>query len=588
MTDPIQANETEAKSNSESQTANPEDAEEKPDTEEVEDEKEGEEDEEKKEQVAPVRRNYSRPRYEKSQITESTQYPRLSDPSKPLTIIFLDGAFAGQELDLGTNIQKLSESQSASWEATSGRGGRVAANFNNISARTFSLELDYWDDKFDISQMIENVAHLQEITDFSANPPLLQFKVGRRTIEPVVCTSYDPEYDTPIVGDVGFHHGVVRLSFLLLGGEQSKHFLATPLGSTPLGDYRERTSQLERQRQAQLSALKNVLAQCLDEKGEEQLQELIDNNKLDDPEALAALDDRTLFQVAAAGMDKTLLENEQLRDRVQQSVASSLARDEDGLSPADFAALERALQTGDTSGLRPSLTEQQTISVNGQTQTTSVYDTLATDYSLISDAVLNQNLGSDSEVFDRTKHPTAHQRLTSSAGCGLQMRSLGFGNIFGGGVGGSSEQATIDSINNLLANSNITDDQLRDLFSLPEDTPETVIRKLRNGGPYSSKQEFMNNLNYNRQGVTSNSMWTSYQRNESSSLGKLSALIASAKPGEDGGEADYSKIKEALGVNDEIAAKIVEKGTFANRQEFIQLVGQGGAEAWVKLLSLSE
>lgn len=131
-------------------------------------------------------------------------------------------------MDLDFNIVEMFESQTAEWANNQEKSIRGSSNFNNVSLPTFNFSLEFWSNNEDIRQLVENVAHVQDITDTDVRPPLL-LQIGSASIEPVVCTSFEPKYDTPLPGGKGFRHATVSLAFKLLGRKNSKHLLAPPL-----------------------------------------------------------------------------------------------------------------------------------------------------------------------------------------------------------------------------------------------------------------------------------------------------------------------------------------------------------------------
>jgi len=499
--------------------------------------------------------------------------PKFTPLYTPLTIVFLTGAFKGESLDLGFNISELSSSQSADWSDTNEKGGiRTGSNFKSISSRTFNITLEYWADNDDVQQLVENNAYLHSLTDFAATPPLLQFIFGAATISPIVCTSFDPKYDTPLPKGGGFRHAQVGLTFKLLGGKGSVHQLAPPLCPTPLGNYLQDTTQAERAKQGTINAATQQLVPCLGKEGSEQVTDLIENNQLNDPEALSKLSSRAFIQLAASGgLSKKILSDPKIQEKLKGELALVMVEEENGSQ--NFATnsrrVARAITSGDPSGLSGAILEAVPVTeevIDDKGVVTRVggsktqFELMSNDYQRLLTAFNGQDFN-----LDPNADKTAIQRLNNVASCGLQI--LQTGGIQAVDVSGK-EAGTIAGINQFLADPKTTDAQIKERFGLPDDTPETVLRKLRRGVPYKSKSEFLNDSSYNRMGVTGYNMWNSFDKADTQTLADLNSFLKQENLSDD-------DIKKRFGVDskEEIAAIRNGNKPFKSKEEFLGKIG---------------
>jgi hypothetical protein len=514
----------------------------------------------------------SDPAYTRSTLQKSRLDPKLTPRYEPLKIMCLTGAYARQFLDLGCNSMTLSESQSASWNETEGNSVRQSLVFKNVSTRSFELELDYWDNNEDVRQLVENNAHLQEITDFSHSPPDLQIITGTAPIDPVVCDSFTPTYDCPLPGNRGWRHGVVRLGLKLRSERNSKHELAPALSPTPWGDYKRKTSASERSKQAVLAQVEGLLEPCLGEKGVQQVTSLIKSGDINNPDKLLQLDPNTFIQLAATGFPSAIAKDPRIQEKLKSDLALTMVTKENGMNPVYVRTMAQALVSGDSSQVPAVYLEPVTVvgeSKDGQKtkKSTNLYEMMQADYGTISQAFLEQKLSPNDDVFNRDKNPTASQRVTNLASCGMGMRSAGaplFSDVSG------NDAVVIKGLNEALANPKISNDQIRQMFGLPASTPETVIRKLRSSAPYDTKEEFIKEASANSKGFTSYNMWSSFTSNENNTLSKINGLLQSGNLTDD-------QIKEYFGViSPQDIKKIKESKNFSTKENFLALFGTPG------------
>jgi hypothetical protein len=533
--------------------------------------------------------------YAKSTLERSHRDPKFTPAYEPIRIMFLTGAYAKQFLDLGTNTMTLSESQSAQWETTKGSSVRTSSSFKNIEPRRFNLDLDYWDNNKDIRQLVENCAHLQEITDFSHSPPDLQIINGTATIDPVVCTSFEPTYDTPLPGNRGWHHGTVKLTFELRSEKSGRHELAPPLGPTPLGDYKKKTNAADRAKMAAFAQVEALLEPCLGKEAVQKLETMMRLNQLNNPDNLLKLDSETFLQLAAAGFPNNIMSDPRIQQKIKTDTAVVMAKRENGMNPIYMRDVAQALLLGDTKRV-PEVYLQSTnvvaekvttdkdgnfVSSTNSTTSKSLFEMMKNDYDVIVNSILNGKLSSSDDVFNRDKNPTAGQRIQGMVSCGLGMRNQG-APLFAGQT--NTDAAQINGINQLLSNPKTTDAELKRILGLPASTPETVLRKLRSGVPYDNKEDFLKSATTNRQGFSAYNMLSSFSSAEAATLGKMNEFLQQKDLTDD-------QIKEAFGLTSpQDIKKIRDAKAFKDKDQFLAAFGSAGtnnltgpgSQIWVK------
>ncbi|MBD1864264.1 MULTISPECIES: hypothetical protein [Trichocoleus] len=425
-----------------------------------------------------------------SPLKEQHRDTRGQPDYSPVQIIILNGAYKGKSVDLGLAVNEVMHSETADWEAQDGDGIRVGINFKRLSPRDISLTLAYCSLVEDVSYLVENVKHLKEITDGESRPPLLLFIQGALQATECVCTSVQDKYSEPHPGRKGLRRADVDIKLLLGGGKNSSYALGGPLTSTPLGDERARTTQAERQKQGQQDVAKLLLAPCLGEKGSADLSQLIEQNKLSDPTAIAKLDSATFVQAAIGGMfSSKLLQDPGLQQKLQQDLAAVMALGEDGVGNTILTRkYANAILTGDISQLPQNLQLQLAAT--------------RVDFNVIYKAVLNQALDEKSEVFDRSKNPTAGERLANFGSCGIDLRRVGAPKV----TSTVADTKTLKQVNEFLA-SNPSNNDIKKRFGV---VTESQIRAIKNGAPYQSKEEFLSHASQNNVGLTGQVLWSSF------------------------------------------------------------------------------
>jgi hypothetical protein len=504
--------------------------------------------------------------YKKSTIKEQEREP-WSKKYSPLQIRFLTGAYKDQLLDTGFNVKELTTAQTAEWEKGKSSSIRVGHNFVSISPRTFNITLEYWSLNDDVQQLVENNAHLHEITDASVTPPKLQITFGTATIDPLICTSLSFKYDSPLPDNKGMRHGTADLTFELNAGVGTKHQLAPPLAPTPLRDFKESITRAERERQGTLNSAKRKLAECLSEDSNKQISDVLDNNKLGDESAIASLNSDAFINLAIAGsIPKEILERPAIQEKLRQDLAQQLAVNESGITPGVSPQLKEAILSGDGSLLPTTFTDVQTITVQGKdgvltTKSQSEFEQLSGDYQKILTSISEQKLDSSSTIFNTDSGVTATERFNKIGACGYTLRSSGAPKVKD--VQGSS-QVTLSGINHAISLAK-DDEEIKKLFGLPEKTPETIIRKIRNGQPYKSKEDFFRDASYG-QGITAASLWSSFDQNETATLSGINTEITKEGVSDD-------DLKKKFGIDDKQLAGLKNKGKpFASKEEFLKAI----------------
>jgi hypothetical protein len=499
--------------------------------------------------------------------------------------MFLTGPYAMQFLDLGCNSMSLVEDQSAEWEYAKGDSIRSGANFKAVGTREFQIELDYYDENQDIRQLVEANYHMHEIGDESHTPPDLQMISGTATIDPLICRRVSPTYDMALPGNRGYRHAVVRLTLEIRPEPGSKHDLAPVVSPTYLTNYKKRTDAIARAKAGVIARTKALLEPCLGEKGTQAVVNLIENNKLSDPNTLLQLEPNTFVNIIAAGLPKQVLEDPRIQQKIKSDTALVMTTREDGMNPTAIRDVSNALLTGNATNvpaayLQPTAVMVQDAQGNRTSQSKSLFDMMAGDYQVISDALLNQNLGPKDAVFNRVQHPTASQRLLNSVSCGVGLRREG--GLLVPDVQ-SSEASLLKGINDTLASPNVTDEQIKQLFGLPANTPQTVIASLKRSAPYGSREEFIRESSSNRQGFTAYNMWSGFTAAETKTITKVNELLKKE------GITDED-IKKEFGLSStEEAKKLKQAGSFQDKTSFLNLMNGGdrtsrrGEEIWMKI-----
>lgn len=432
-------------------------------------------------------------RYQRSPIERQHRDERTQAHPAPVEIIFLSGPYIGKSLDLGTGVIEVSNEQNADWGRQEGKSIRVGQNFNNLTPRTFSFSITYYDLSKDISHLCENVATLHEMGDGQTEPPKIAYTQGAIGPIIVVCTAYKCQYSDPFPGGKGYHQGKVDLTFELLGGKASEHSLGKPLAPTPLNDARVRTTQDERRRQGQSATTSLLLADCLGPASSRALGQLLSEDKLQIPEIVLRLNPEQMVQAAIGGLiPQNVLNDPRVKEKLARDLATVMAQNEDGAGISS-GQLAQAIRTG-----------QVPASLRSRLQ--PIVPQAHADYKVILDAVQKQDLGQSSSVFDRTRNPTAAERLSRLGSCGLRMRQAG-GSSLATSPDPERDAKVLAEINKLLADPSTSDEQLRQNFG---NLTPGQLRALRNGGPYTSKDQFVTHATRQGDSITGYVLWSRF------------------------------------------------------------------------------
>ena len=448
----------------------------------------------KKEPVRTPRQSITQ--YPATPILNQKKDIRSQSGSTPLSIVFLDGDFAGKSLDLGVSVEEISHEQSSEWADSNAPGIRSGCNFSRISNRTFSLKLTFYDTKYDISHLVENLAHLHEISTGQTTPSTLLWKQGDLRGERVVCTSFRPNYKNPLGGSKGFHFAEVELQFKLLGGKSSPDGRGRPLTGTPLQIYRNTLTITERQKKAATAAIQQLLAPCVGEKGTKDLSDLIINNKQQNEAAILALDYKTFVNGAVGGIfSKNTLNLPAIKEKLRIDLARVIAEKEPGAG-IESRKLAEALVSNNASSLTVKLQ--------------IIFEQLKSDYDKILSAVAAQDIGDDSRN-DVYSSSLTLDRMNNALDCGLSLRKKG--RLEDASAGGSNgvkpselEASLLKEINSLIA-SNPNADKIKEAFGVS--TP-AEIKVLTNSAPYVSKEQFYQDSSRATVGLTGYNIWSNF------------------------------------------------------------------------------
>jgi hypothetical protein len=513
---------------------------------------------------------------EKATIARQERTPRFDAEYNPLEIMFLTGKYKGMVLDTGLNIQELGESQSADWSDAKGTNIKVGSNFTKITPRTFSIKFEYSHLREDIRQLTEAVSHTQELHEETWTPPLLRMLIGKTSIAPVVCTQFDVNYDEPLPGKKGFRHSIVSMSLKEIAGQGSKSQLGASLVSTKtaLQQYAADTSERDKAAIGQNKVTQVLLAPCLGEEASAKIASLTDNKQLDDATALLSLPAEIFLNMVVAGLIGTeTLKNPQIAEKLKHDLAEKLAKDSPGMNPVNIRATAEALYLGNPSGLPTSL--NMPIPGTGR----SPFDKMLAQYQAILDAMQTQKLDETDPIFGKstfdenqeksTVEPGAAGTMIDSFGCAISLRRSGTPALATKPV--ESDSRAIAGINQALANPKLSDKEVAAIFKLSADTPETVIRQLRNSGPYKSREDFLQKLANSRNGVTGYVLWQNFEKRDKENLDKINEFISKENLTDD-------EIKKVFGVTDKEVAIVRNGGKpFKSKQEFLDKMAKAGS-----------
>ena len=431
-----------------------------------------------------------------SPINAQRKDKRFQKDFSPVTITFLDGDYAGMDIDLGLAVEEISQEQTAEWSNNAGKGIRAGANFNGISTRTFSVKLTFHDREHDISHLVENLAHLHEIGTGATTPPTLIWKQGNLRATRVICTSFSPHYQYPMSGKRGFRYCEVELKFQLLGGKASSDALAPPLTSTPLQLVKRTTTVAEREQKAAVTQIEETLNPCITGQGSKQLVEIVKKNKQRDEGAILALPYNAFVQSAVGGLySKSTLEIPAIAEKLKRDLALVLAENEGGVG-IEAGKVANALISGNASGLSEKMRQ--------------IFDGLKEDYELILGNIQKQEIGEQTQsgAFELPKNQRAFGRFTNALSCGMNLRNKARkpNETVPDSELSKDEKKAVDAINDFLKNKP-SDEEIKEAFGVKT---HEEIKVIRNGHKYTDKENFVTNASRASVGMTGHNLWDNF------------------------------------------------------------------------------
>lgn len=451
----------------------------------------------------------SPPKTQKPAVLKSATRKVKNTVQDPIGIYFKDGAYKGLLVDLGTAILEVSHDQTAEWAKQDTGSIRAGSNFKSVSPRTITLQVEFYDSERDITPRTENLMTLQEIDSTIGSAPTLFYQEGKLiNVSPVVCTSIKIKKSEPFLGDRGFKYAVVDLTLELLGGKTSDQVFAKPLTDTELTKAKATQTAAERERQGSVLIAKKALVKCLGEKESDKVAQLLESDKLKDVAALKALPTGTLIQIAVAGLiDKDTLKK--IEPDLRAGLVAEMAKKTDGVGTN--ARLLATVIAGGSATLPPDLQK--------------AVPQLQQDYALIAEAIVKQDLGQSSAVYNSR---TANQSLINVGACGMSIRADASKVKPGGFVApeqmaffkqklgaqaddpAAREKLVLEELNKALGGK---DEEIKQKFTLSTDEE---LKALKNGKPYKSKDEFVQRL-ASTSTITGLSVWGGFVDNLSKS-----------------------------------------------------------------------
>lgn len=420
--------------------------------------------------------------------------PRFQDKPVPVQIIFQEGKYAGKSLDLGTAVLEIDTSQRSYWEQGQEHNIRQGLVYTATEPRNFTLQLEFADVEHSVIFLSEQVSLVNQVDPDLKRPPLLILVLGDQRIPDVCCTSYKCKLSEPYAGGKGFRRAEVDLDLEMSGGANSPQASAKPLTPTPLGDEAATKTETERQRQGTQQVAQILLADCLSEKANQQLSEMISNGQQTSIPAAMAMADDALVQGAIAGLfAQSVLDDSGVQQKVHEAVASVMAANEDGVGRSSHARqFANALMTGTLSGLP---TDLQTLAQRR-----------APHYDAIVEAILKQDLGKESALFS-SGSPAADLLRSGFGACGLSLRRTGAVQAADKG-----EAETLKSINDFLGDSKTTTEQIKARFG----TDDAQTKLLQNvGGTFESRSQFVEYVRKytHGNGYAGEVLWSNFVKN---------------------------------------------------------------------------
>lgn len=490
----------------------------------------------------------------------------------PLQLDILTGKYANKKFDLGTNIVELETSQTAEWTDLNDHGIRPGAQFQKISHREITISLDYYLPNQDVSPLVENWAHLHELTsDATAGntanrqPPLLIITVGFQRYRNAVMTSFNARYDTPLPEKAGLRHCVVNISFIAFGGLGSPYQTAPPFAITPLTiDVGAETINETQARQVE-TVVTRGLADCI---GDETatVNQIIRDGRASDPNAWLSLQSPDAFiNVLVAGFADSVVGSGEIQARLRQDLARQVAAKY--ASPSEALILERSLINDVITPPATTLGNLTTLLPDGRT----VYEALKTDYDQIYQSIINKSVTGD--IMTNSSRASAQEMLTDAikgvAVCGVRLLNQKV-NVTDNASG--VDINSLKMINTAIAQND--DATLIDIFAIPTTGRTAILNAIKRGSSYESKQEFQQFVNENTSPAFGLTAWNNFLSWQNQQLTDINNFIATE---------DNTAIADRFNVDSTVANDIKNNGnSYNNLPKFYQKVG--GVETGIPLI----
>lgn len=505
----------------------------------------------------------------KGSVTKGMRYA-------PVVIEILTGKYANLKYDLGTNANEVEVTQDAEWKDAGEMGIRSGAHFERISHREISFTVDYYLPNEDVSPLVENWAALHEITSAptggstaSRQPPLLIITIGKQKYGNCVLTKFNGKYDNPLPDNAGLRHAEVSVSFIAFGGIGSVYQTAPPYAPTSLqADVADETQSETEERQKQ-AAIEQTLADCIGDQARSVTKIINEGHSGNVPHWLS-LTPEAFVQAAVAGLMDEVIDDTAIQQRLKESLARSVARKYATL-PQDISILENALINGDSS---PPLGGSGLLTEIIPSEGITNYEKIKADYDIIYTGIINKTLKKDV-----TENPNANSAQTmlfdpikGVAVCGAKLLEQGINLTTDANT---TDEATLKAINNFIANKD--DTTLIEAFNIPDSGQQNILKVLKQGQPYDSKQDFYDYIDDNTLNYSGASAWSGFNSYQAEQLTVINTFIADSST-------DVAAIKTRFGVTNEVAIKIKNGGNaFSSLEKFYKATGgmEQGVEALI-------
>ena len=493
--------------------------------------------------IAPIARNINY--QDVSSVYRVVEY-------KGVEIRILTGDYANQTLFLGTDINKVSMSQSANWEEKQGQRMRVGINFVNISPREINFSVDIYDPNDDISPIVENIAHIQEITESAGNvPPFLSIKMGDTIYNNAVSTTYQAEYSEPLptisqggsARSGGYRRAVVQLGFKVAGGQGNSYSSAQPFNlETQMKSVYESKTQAQIAKQGIQAKAEVLLSDCLSQDENENLQAAIENDTLGDVDTYLAMPSELFLQLATAGLPKRIINDPKFSDRLRREMSVKFAKQQPSTGHS-FEQIASSLFTGDAPPNPPKFDDFPKLLIAFDDALKAIAD----------------------DSFDSLTGTLADRELLKASRCGRSIRD-------NGGLKDIAEKPNVDpsftaaNIGNFLGNKEMTNARVRELFGLGDRVGDDIIEEIKKHAVFETKQEFISFVGERVGGMSANVAWAKVEQSEQNTLEEINAFVKNNDT-----EAIKKRFKLEDGSENQIAEAIAGK-TFASKQEFLTTI----------------